>query len=400
MNKPIAFIIPWYGHDIPGGAEAECRSLVEHLDESGIKVEVLTTCVKEFLSDWNHNYHKAGSVKINNITVRRFPVRQRNVEKFDAVNYKLMNNIDITSEEEQIYFDEMINSPELNEYIKENPNMYYCFVFIPYMFGTTYWGVKQCPGKSILIPCLHDESYAYMSLIREMVKSVTGIIFHANPEYELAKRLYNLSEVRTAVLGEGVDTNYLSLTNGQRFRDKYGIKDKFILYAGRKDKGKNVDELIEYFITYKTTRPNNNLKLVLIGGGSIYIPIDHKDYILDLGFIDKQDKYDAYSAATIFCNPSKNESFSIVTMESWLAETPVVVNGYCEVTKSFCKESNGGLYYTNFYEFYSIISLLEQDEELNKRLGVNGRRYVISNFSWDAVIEKYVNFFNKIGGTE
>lgn len=45
--KTIAFVIPWFGFDIPGGAEMELKGLVSHLHDAGVKVEILTTCVKE-----------------------------------------------------------------------------------------------------------------------------------------------------------------------------------------------------------------------------------------------------------------------------------------------------------------------------------------------------------------
>ena len=59
--KKIGFITPWYGESIGGGAEAELRGLVHHLVEAGMELEVLTTCVKSFTSDWNENYHPEGT---------------------------------------------------------------------------------------------------------------------------------------------------------------------------------------------------------------------------------------------------------------------------------------------------------------------------------------------------
>ena len=55
---------------------------------------------------------------------------------------------------------------------------------------------------------------------------------------------------------------------------------------------------------------------MLIGGGELEIPTEIKNDVYDLGFVDLQDKYDAYGAATLLCQPSKNESFSFVIMES------------------------------------------------------------------------------------
>ena len=50
-TKPIAFVIPWYGDNIRGGAEAECNQLAHCFQDAGVAVEVLTTCVKEAADD-------------------------------------------------------------------------------------------------------------------------------------------------------------------------------------------------------------------------------------------------------------------------------------------------------------------------------------------------------------
>jgi len=64
------FVIPWYGTSIPGGAEAECRGVVTHLRRSGIEVEVLTTTIKDFMSDWSHNFYEPGTYDEEECTAR------------------------------------------------------------------------------------------------------------------------------------------------------------------------------------------------------------------------------------------------------------------------------------------------------------------------------------------
>lgn len=390
--KKIAFVTPWYGENISGGAETELRGLIKHLIPHGIEIEVLTTCVEKFLSDWSYNYHKSGLSVENGVNVRRFHVRKRNTAKFDAVNKKLMMNESITRYEEEIYAEEMINSPELYKYLDEHKDEYGLFIFIPYMFGTTYYGCQIAPEKSILIPCLHDESYAYMNIFKDVFRKVAGMVFYAEYERLLAESLYGVNGKNFKTLGAGVDTHYKF--NADRFRKKYNIYEPFILYAGRKDAGKNVDELIRYFGKYRE-KNSNNLKLVLIGGGHIEIPIDN---VIDLGFIPVQDKYDAYSAATIFCNPSSVESFSIVIMESWLAGTHVIVNGYCGVTRDFVVNFSAGLYYKNIDEFIECINYLLENKEIAENMGINGKNQVIKNFSWDVITKKYIDYFNLMMG--
>ena len=63
MQK-IAFVTPWYGDHIPGGAESECREVAQHLHQAGVSVEILTTCVCEFGADWSVNFHKPGDSDI------------------------------------------------------------------------------------------------------------------------------------------------------------------------------------------------------------------------------------------------------------------------------------------------------------------------------------------------
>ena len=391
--KKLGFITPWFGESIPGGAEMELRGLASHMAAAGINLEVLTTCVKEFSADWSVNFYPAGNDVVKGIQVKRFPVRKRDTAAFDAVNYKLMNAIPIVEKEEATYAAEMVNSPALYEYLMEHQEEYGVYVFIPYMFGTTYYGVQVCPKKSVLIPCLHDESYAYLNIFKEVFSKVAGMIFHAQPECDLAYRLYDLANVNTAVLGEGIDTDIKG--DPERFRKMYQINNPFILYAGRKDKGKNVHTLVKYFSEYKK-RVSTDLKLLLIGGGQMEIPSDYQTDILDLGFLPIQDKYDAYAASIFLCQPSTVESFSLVIMESWLCYRPVLVHRDCEVTRHFAEASNGGLYFKNYFEFEGCVRYLCGHEKEADQMGKNGREFAVRNFSWDVIVEKYRSYLEQI----
>lgn len=396
--KKLGFVTPWYGENIPGGAEMELRGLVHHLHDAGVPVEILTTCVKEFVSDWNVNYYKEGVSVEAGIQVRRFKVRKRDTQAFDRVNLKLMNNLSLTDEEEQIFIREMINSPDLYRYMKAHQEEYSLFILIPYMFGPVYYGAVTCPEKAVLIPCFHDEAYLYLNIFREAFSKVKGIMYNAEPERELTNRVYDLSQVQQTVIGVGVDTE-LSF-DAERFREKFGITDPFILYAGRKDVGKNIYALIRYFAEYKKRTVGSSLKLVLLGGGEVVIPQEIKRDVYDLGFVDIQDKYDAYAAAELLCQPSMHESFSLVVMESWLCGRPVLVHEGCEVTKHFVSSSNGGLYFRNYFEFEGCVNYMLAQPEISSAMGRLGRQFVLDNFSWDVVVARVMGFLEGILETQ
>ena len=387
----IAFVTPWYGAEIGGGAEAEVRRTAEHLCQAGLPVEVLTTCVRDFASDWGHNGHHPGESSENGVPLRRFPVRRRDRAAFDAVNWKLMRGQTVTPEEEETYVRENVCSPALTEFIADHRDAYR-FCFIPYMFGTTYWGIAACRGQAYLIPCLHDEAYARMAVFRRMFAQVKRLILHVPAELALAHSLYDLAADVPVLLGEGVDTDFIA--DGPAFRRKYGLTEPFILYAGRKDHGKNVPQLIEFFRRYRARR-GVICELALIGGGVLPTEVAPGEGIHDLGFVPLQDKFNAYAAAAALCQPSLQESFSLVLMEAWVTQTPALVHGDCAVTREHCTRSNGGLYFTNCAEFEACLDLMLGRPGLRAALGQNGRRYVLENYRWDVITDRYQGLFAK-----
>ncbi len=386
----ITFVTPWYGPDAPGGAEAETRRLVGQLRRAGTAVEVLTTTTRDLYADWGRSYHPAGATEIDGVTVRRFPVQKRDRAAFDAVNARLMRGLTVSAADERVYIEQMIRVPALYDFMaREAANRLY--VFIPYLFATTYYGAQVCPGRSVVIPCLHDESYARLGLYREVLPRVRALVFHTEAERQLADRLFPGHEGQLReVLGEGVDTD--GTADAGRFRRRYGLAGPFVLYAGRREPGKNTPLLLDQWARYwRGAGRARGARLVLLGPGDITLPAD--DGFLDLGFVSPQDKRDAFAAADVFCLPSVNESFSIALMESWLAETPALVHADCAVTVEHCRQANGGLYFADTNEFAATLDYLFDHPAQAAQMGRNGRAYVLSRYQWPTIIPRYRDLF-------
>jgi glycosyltransferase involved in cell wall biosynthesis len=387
----IAFVTPWYGPDVPGGAEAETRRTAERLHQAGLPIEILTTTIRDLYADWGHNHHKAGVSQINGLTVRRFPVLKREKATFDEVNLRLMKGLPITADQQQLYINGMMRVPKLYDYIAQNSHNY-LFIFIPYMFATTYFGAQICPQRSLMIPCLHDESYAYLDIYQAVLPHVRALILHGEAELALYEQIFspNGAQIR-AVLGEGVDTDFTA--DATRFRQKYDLHDPFMLYVGRREPGKNTPLLVNYWQRY-VNQTGRQAKLVLMGPGHINLP--DSPAILDLGFVPVQDKYDGLAAAAVFCMPSINESFSLATMESWVAGTPVLVHGDCAATREHCGKANGGLYFTNYEEFVATTDYVFDNPATAVTLGQQGHQYVLDNYRWPTIIGRYQQLINQV----
>lgn len=88
----------WYGENIPGGAESECRRTAENLRDARVDVEVLTTCAKDAYNWQNH--HKPGDYAINNVPIKHFKVNKRDEKDFNNVNEIFMSNISMSGIED------------------------------------------------------------------------------------------------------------------------------------------------------------------------------------------------------------------------------------------------------------------------------------------------------------
>ena len=392
----IAFVIPRFEPQLAGGAEVHCQRLAEKVAAGGYQVEVLTTCARDHFS-WK-NYYEPGNKMVNGVMVRRFQADSNRVTpRFLMIQRKIGYKMAITSREELWWIEDSIRSRRMEDFISRSKARYDWFIFMPYLFGTTYWGIKATPpGKSLLIPCLHDEPIAYLRIFREMFRRVRGIMFNTYPEIDLARRLYNPEEERISMVSLGFESE--GDYGREVFRKKYGIRDPFILFAGRREGGKNIDLLINYYRLYKKHH-SNPVKLVLLGSGEVNLSGSDKDNIIDLGYIPAQYKKSAFAAASFFCQPSVNESLSIVTMESWIAGRPVLVNAGCSVTRDHCRRSNGGLWFGDYPEFEECVDFFLTHSETADQMGNKGRDYVRSNYSWDAVMDRFKKSLLKFGAS-
>ncbi|MBL7115445.1 MAG: glycosyltransferase family 4 protein [Kiritimatiellae bacterium] len=382
----VAFVAPFYGSKAAGGAESECRQTAIHLAGTGVEVDIFTTCALDLVHGWNVAYHKAGTFHEDGLRVHRFPAEPIDQGSFDQINTRLMTNKAISNEDGKKFIASHVSSTELLRALAKQGSQFDWIFFIPYLFGTSCHGSALWPERSILIPCLHDEPYARIQCVKHMFERVARIVFHTRAELAIAERLYGKLGNRALLIGEGIDTPPSSKPD--RFRTKYGISEPFLLYAGRKDSTKNVQLLLNYFTRYRQRR-KGDVRLILIGPGSIPLPTDCGDSIMDLGFIPLEEKQDAYAAATVFCQPSLNESFSIVIMESWMYGVPCLVHEGCAVTRDHAIDSGGGLYFENYAEFEGCLDHLLARPALRKQMGAAGRRYVFEHFTWDRIITKY-----------
>ena len=391
MRKKIAFVVQRYGLEVNGGAELHCRQLVEHLSPY-FDIEVLTTKAIDYVT-WKNQYEEDEMV-IHGIPVKRFKVaRERKIEKFN----KLLDEIVLegrTSRRKELKFMKLQGpySPDLIEYLEKSREKYDLFVFFTYLYYTTFVGLPKVAQKAILIPTAHDEPTIYMSIFKEFFKLPKGIFYNTREEKEFVEKMFsNQDIVNNDGLG-GVGVDIPDDISSERFKKKYTL-DEYVIYIGRIDEAKGCKELFEFWDKYKK-RNSNRMKLVLMGKEVMDVP--EREDIIKLGFVSDKDKFDGIAGAKVLILPSQFESLSMVVLEAMSLKRPVIVNGHCEVLKGHCVKGNGGLYYMNYLEFEGCLNYLLNNEKKARDMGECGAEYVVENYHWDIIVERFRNMVRRI----
>jgi glycosyltransferase involved in cell wall biosynthesis len=236
------------------------------------------------------------------------------------------------------------------------------------------------PQKTTLIPCLHDETFAYLSIMKDFFRSVGGLMFNTEEEKTLARRLYDLPD-RGAVVGMGIDDLDV---DPRAFARRHNLDAPYVVYAGRREMLKGTPVLVAFMFAFRE-RTGRDVRLVFTGSGPIDPPEGLQEAILDVGFVSEQEKREAMAGAVCFLHASTNESFGIVLLESWLSRTPALVHAKGVVLRSQCQRSGGGLWFRHYPDFEECLLTLLDDPALRDRMGEAGRRYVLETYSWAAV---------------
>ncbi|HET7291493.1 MAG TPA: glycosyltransferase family 4 protein [Vicinamibacteria bacterium] len=372
-----------------GGAELHCRWHAEAL-AARHEVEVFATRAIDYV-EWPNDYPE-GTALVNGVPVHRYSVRRRRVMRdFASISNVVFGDRHTREEEERWVRENGPFAPALVEAVARARHRFDLFIFYCYRYWQTYHGLPRVADRAVLVPTAEEDPAIGLGIFREFFRRPRGLVYLTPEERDLVETAAGGTGRPDAVIGSGLSLPAAAVAPD--FRERFRLVRPFLLYVGRIERNKGCGTLFTYFRRF-LDETGADLDLVLAGKPAMAIP-DHPR-IRPIGFISEDDKVAALRHALALVMPSPYESLSVIALEAWKLELPVLANGRCAPLKGQCLRSNGGLFYDGYDEFESGLRLLLERPELRRALGRQGREYVEREYSWDRVLGKLEDLFQRV----
>lgn len=379
----LGFVPARYGNGVVGGAEAVLREMAHGLAQRGWDVEILTTCARDHFT-WANEFAPGTEEVADGVVLRRFPtvISTPRAERA-ALGAAIHAGVDLRLAEQERWINDDVRVPELFHYLLDEAERYRALVFAPYLFWPAFACGQVSPDRTILMPCLHDEPEAQLEIFRPIFSGSRRLWFLSDPERDLAERIFpRLAPHEVIGSGLTVPEHY----DVEGFRARHGITERFVLFAGRREGGKNWERMLDAF-AHAVVRENLPFSLVTMGHGEINPPAVIADRVIDLGYLPDAERDAAFAAADAYIQPSANESFSRTIMEAWLAGTLVIATGDSAVNRWHCERSGAGLVYDNDGEFAQALRFVAEAPDAAASIAAAGRDYVLEHYTWPPILD-------------
>jgi glycosyltransferase involved in cell wall biosynthesis len=370
----VAVVAFRYGDGFAGGAEASLRTIASTLQGAGHHVSVWTTCNRAE-SDWA-NHFPEGTTFTDGIPVRRFRInphaRTRHLASLDEIGASISADKPLSADQEHAYIEHSIHSLALLDVLQEfdrTEGPLDGVIVGPYLFGLTYDIARAFGGRTLLVPCFHDEPLARLRVWRDLYTQAGGILYHSPEEQQFAQAELGLNHPGAVPLGTWLDTE--TAGDPEAGRHTAGF-DRYIVYCGRYSEQKSVPELIEFAKRYQQDHPER-FAFVFLGQGEVQTP--REPSFRELGFVPEHEKRNVLAGAAALVQLSRRESLSITVLEAWSQGTPVLVSQGCSVLAGQVGRSQGGRTVADYEAFAAALDDLWERPEHWRELGRQGQEY-------------------------
>lgn len=392
-----------------GGAELYMQELSERFIKEDCRVTVFTTDAWDLQHFWKQGKHC--------IKNRREIHNGVEIERFDAVKFpfhnivmRLLYRLPFLSTKALFSLPSPV-IPGMWKRLFFTNHFDFDIVHVsafPYN-SLMYMGIRFAKKHNlplIATPLLHLGEYNNDKVSRyytrdfqiRLLKRCDKVIVQTSIERDYLKNK-GIDGQKIFVLGQAVNIENISGGNGERFRRKFNIKErKIVFHIAVKSYDKGSFHLIEAM--KRIWDRDKDVGLILIGQ-----PMDEfsrffsrqkasvKKKCLVLDYIDNEDKKDLFNLGDVFAMPSRTDSFGIVFLEAWANKKPVIGARAGGIPEVITHGEDGYLVkFGDTTEIGYYIKLLLQNKDLARTIGEKGHSKVTNGLIWD---KKY-NLFKDV----
>lgn len=254
----------------------------------------------------------------------------------------------------------------------------------------SHWGVSRFGGKIIyylLTPFRWIDKWS--------TKNIDAIVSNSKNIQVRAKEIYGRDSV---IVNGGIDPQVFDPSSVDA--GNYSTKERCLLAIGRLRTKKNFDFLLRAFRKVIDIYPNAILRIVGQGpeGESLTRLIQclklQKQVVL-LPNVIQDDLTKLYKACDLFVHPTKDEPWGLVITEAMAMAKPVLAINNSGPKEIIISGQTGYLVDFSLDEFAEkIIDLLDSPQKA-RRMGEEGRKRVLSNFTWEKSAQRMEEIFYK-----
>jgi glycosyltransferase involved in cell wall biosynthesis len=212
-------------------------------------------------------------------------------------------------------------------------------------------------------------------------------------------------EKNISVVHNGIDSRFFDVAqyDEKKLKDKFGIKDKYILFLGTLEPRKNLTRVIEAFLKFKNSwRGDFNYQLV-VAGKKGWLNDEYSQIVEDLGlkrevvftgYVGGDELKPLYSSSEFFVMPSLYEGFGQTIVEAMACGAPCLVSKVSSIPEI----AGDAVYYVNPYDTDGIalaLGKLASDKELRENLSAAGREQA-KKFSWEKCARETLEVYKSI----
>ena len=236
----------------------------------------------------------------------------------------------------------------------------------------------------------------------------TALLCAVSPSEEQDALEQGMEPRRIAILPNAIyGQDFRNLPGRSEFEEKWGLGGRrIILFLGRLHRIKGADILIAAF---QRLRENHNVHLVIAGPDDgeraaldrMILDSGLQDRVTFTGYLDQQQKLQAFAASHVVVIPSRSEGFPLTVLEALACERPVILSSACSITGWFGADSGiipfESQNVNDLAEKLVAVSLADYDRTPLSR----SRDLVLRKFSVESIAQRAEQLYTQvIAGSE